>query len=78
MDRQKSKTSRKQKLTLSLDKDVIRKAKKANINISEMTEQLLIVLTTSPPYYLKDIVDALELYRTSAQNLKNILGLNGL
>lgn len=40
--------SEKQKLTLTVDKDVIEKAKKMNINISGLTEDILRVLTYKP------------------------------
>ena len=67
----------KQKLTISVDREVLLRAKHAGINISEATEMLLeaITLSTEDKAY-KDIIKAFKAYQVAAQNLSKILGGN--
>src|SRR5215207_5361644 len=73
MDGQDSKE--KSKLTLSLNKDVIQRAKAAGINISEITEKLLTAVTLTPSgnsYY-----DVVEAYMAFYESIKSVLGKYG-
>jgi hypothetical protein len=57
------------KLTLSLNKNVIQRAKAAGINISEITEKLLTAVTSGNSY--DDVVKA---YIAFFESIKSILG----
>jgi hypothetical protein len=59
------------KLTLSLNKDVIQRAKVAGINISEITEKLLTVVTLTPSGSSYD--DVVEAYMAFYEVIKDIL-----
>jgi hypothetical protein len=61
----------KSKLTLSLNKDVIQRAKAAGINISEITEKLLTAVTLTPRGNSYD--DVAEAYRGFLQSIRGIL-----
>jgi hypothetical protein len=61
----------KTKLTLSLNKDVIQRAKVAGINISEITEKLLNAVTLTPSGNSYDDVE--EAYMAFYESVKNIL-----
>lgn len=51
----------KQKLTLSISKDIIEKARAEGINISAITEQILTAITFSPDQNTRDdLIDAYE------------------
>jgi hypothetical protein len=69
MDGQDSKE--KSKLTLSLNKDVIQRAKAAGINISEITEKLLTAVTLTPHGSSYD--DVAEAYGEFLKSIKGIL-----
>jgi len=62
--------SKKQKLTLSVDSDVVEKARKLDINISEITEKVLDSFTFTPK---KDDVD--EVYRKYKQLFETMIPL---
>jgi post-segregation antitoxin (ccd killing protein) len=62
----------KSKLTLSLNKDVIKRAKAAGINISEITEKLLTAVTLTPSGNTWD--DVVEAYMALFESIKKILG----
>jgi hypothetical protein len=70
MDRQNSKE--KSKLTLSLSKDVIQRAKAAGINISEITEKVLTTFTLKP--YGNTYEDVIKAYGGFLQSIRGILG----
>jgi hypothetical protein len=70
MDGQDSKE--KSKLTLSLNKDVIQRAKAAGINISEITEKLLTTITLKP--YGNTYEDVTKAYGGFIQSIRGILG----
>jgi len=48
-----SEPSRKQKLTLSVDSDIIKKAEEFGLNKSEITERVLRAFTSNPPAWDK-------------------------
>lgn len=62
----------KSKLTLSLNKDVIQRAKAAGINISEITEKLLTTITLKP--YGNTYEDVIKAYGGFLQSIRGILG----
>jgi hypothetical protein len=64
----------KTKLTLGIDKEVIKKAKAAGINISSITEQLLNVMTSGPN---TDIVKSFEAFLNALRHIliKNNISL---
>jgi hypothetical protein len=70
MDGQDSKG--KHKLTLSLNKEVVERAKAAGINISEITEKLLTAVTLTPSG--NSFEDVAEAYGGFLQSIKGILG----
>ena len=70
MDGQDSKE--KSKLTLSLNKDVILRAKAAGINISEITEKLLTTITLRP--YGNTYEDVVKAYGGFLKSIGEILG----
>lgn len=73
MDERDSKE--KSKLTLSLNKDVIQRAKAAGINISEITEKMLTAVTLTPAgNTIKDVVEA---YMTFFESIKKTLSKYG-
>jgi Post-segregation antitoxin CcdA len=61
----------KTKLTLSLNKDVIQRAKAAGVNISEITEKLLNLVTLTPAGSSYD--DVVEAYLAFYDVIKSIL-----
>ncbi len=61
----------KSKLTLSLNKDVIQRAKAAGINISEITEKMLTAVTLTPVGNSYD--DVIEAYMAFFESIKSIL-----
>lgn len=65
----------KSKLTLSLNKDVIQRAKAAGINISEITEKLLTAVTLTPSGNSYD--DVVEAYMAFYESVKSVLGKYG-
>jgi post-segregation antitoxin (ccd killing protein) len=70
-----AKYSNKTKLTLSLDKDIIQRAKSEGINISEITEKLLasITSTTNSKSYKEEVFRAMEDYDIAVQNLRKAI-----
>jgi hypothetical protein len=62
----------KSKLTLSLNKDVIQRAKAAGINISEITETMLTAVTMTPTGNSYD--DVMKAYMAFFESIKEILG----
>jgi Post-segregation antitoxin CcdA len=61
----------KQKLTLGISKDVIRRAKAAGINISAITEELLTAITYEPNDCIRrdDVVRAYEALFSAAESI---------
>lgn len=62
----------KRKLTLALDGAVINKAKSAGINISVVTEALLIAMTSSSKRY-DEIISAFKVYEKAVANLRETM-----
>jgi hypothetical protein len=65
----------KTKLTLSLNKDVIQRAKAAGINISEITEKLLTAVTLTP--YGNSYDDVIDVYGAFLDSIKVVLWTYG-
>ena len=65
----------KQKLTLTINKNIIDRAKEAGLNISEVTEQTLDILThdlrTSEHNIRKDLINAYESFFSTTRSLLN-------
>lgn len=64
--------SQKYKLTLGIDKEIIKKAKAAGINISAITEQLLTAMTFEPKEGGTTFYDVVKAYEVFIEEIRKI------